>query len=123
MIFCDIGWRVKNKQISKSEAVGFSVMRTIQDEPQITQRELADKLGVSLGKVNYCIKALVDKGLIKIDNFRTSDAKWRYVYVLTPKGIAARAALTSQFLEWKMREFEELKAEIAALKTEAKSDQ
>lgn len=97
-------------------------MRTIQDDPHITQRELADRLGISLGKVNYCIKALVDKGLMKVENFRASETKWRYVYVLTPRGIAARAALTSQFLEWKMREFEGLEAEIAALKDEIDSN-
>jgi EPS-associated MarR family transcriptional regulator len=109
---------VKKKQISKSEAVRFRVMRVVQDDPHITQRELADRLGISLGKVNYCIKALVDKGLMKVENFRASETKWRYVYVLTPRGIAARAALTNQFLEWKVREFEELEAEIAALKYE-----
>ncbi|CAN1535164.1 MarR Transcriptional regulators [Sphingomonadaceae bacterium] len=114
---------MKNKQISNSDAVSFSLMQTIHDEPNITQRELADKLGLSLGKVNYCIKALVDKGLIKIDNFRASEAKWRYMYVLTPKGFAAKASLTRQFLECKLREFEDLQAQIIMLQAEVKTTQ
>jgi EPS-associated MarR family transcriptional regulator len=109
---------MKNKQISNSDAISFSLMRTIQQEPNITQRELADKLGLSLGKVNYCIQALVDKGLIKIHNFRASEAKWRYVYVLTPKGFAAKASLTGQFLDCKIREFEDLQAQIKMLQAE-----
>ena len=91
-------------------------MRALEVNPQVTQRELADQLGVSLGAVNYCLNALVEKGLVKIENFKASETKWRYIYVLTPMGIAERAALTGRFLARKLREFEQLRAEIEALR-------
>ena len=93
-------------------------MRALEVNPQVTQRELADQLGVSLGAVNYCLNALVEKGLVKIENFKASESKWRYIYVLTPKGVAERAALTGRFLARKLREFEQLRAEIEALRSE-----
>ena len=93
-------------------------MRALEVNPQVTQRELADQLGVSLGAVNYCLNALVEKGLVKIENFKASETKWRYIYVLTPQGVAERAALTGRFLARKLREFEQLRAEIEALRGE-----
>ena len=93
-------------------------MRALEVNPQVTQRELADQLAVSLGAVNYCLNALVEKGLVKIENFKASETKWRYIYVLTPNGVAERTALTGRFLARKLREFEQLRAEIEALRGE-----
>lgn len=84
----------------------------------MTQREIAESLGLSLGGVNYCLRALVSKGLVKIQNFSNSRNKMGYVYLLTPKGIAEKTALTASFLKRKMQEYESLKAEIATLKAE-----
>jgi EPS-associated MarR family transcriptional regulator len=96
-------------------------MRILQDNPDLTQRELAEKLGVSVGGLNYCLKALMEKGLVKMENFGQSKNKFGYVYILTPRGISEKAALTSQFLKRKKAEYEALKAEIAALKLEVAS--
>lgn len=104
--------------MSNSDAVRFSVLKMVQDNPNITQREVAERLGISLGRVNYCIAALVDKGFIKVENFRAANNKWRYIYVLTPTGISERAALTGRFLARKLREFDQIKAEIDALSNE-----
>ena len=90
----------------------FEVLRKIKNKPETTQRELADELGFSLGKLNYCLKALRAKGLIKIENFRTNPNKINYIYVLTPKGIAEKTKLTINFMKRKMKEYEELKKEI-----------
>ena len=101
------------------EDTNFRVMRLLQENPDLTQRELAKKLGVSVGGLNYCLKALMEKGLVKMQNFTHSKNKFGYVYVLTPRGIAEKAKLTSNFLKRKMEEYEALKAEIEALKLEA----
>lgn len=90
----------------------YKILRTLQQNPNVSQRQLADELGISLGKVNYCLKALVDKGLVKARNFSQSANKKRYLYVLTPAGIDSRARLTKRFLKRKMAEYEALKAEI-----------
>jgi EPS-associated MarR family transcriptional regulator len=100
----------------KSEDVDFRVLRFVEENPDRSQREISRALGLSLGGVNYCLKALIDKGMIKIENFRTSNNKLGYLYVLTPQGIAARAALTNQFLRRKLAEYEALKAEIEAMR-------
>ena len=99
------------------DEVHFRVMRLIQENPQLSQRELARYLGVSLGKVNYCLKALVEKGFIKAENFRRSDNKLGYAYLLTPAGIEEKARVTVAFLRRKIQEFEVLKAEIESLQT------
>lgn len=96
----------------------FRVMRLIQENPDLTQRELAQELGVSVGGLNYCLNALIDKGLVKMQNFQNSKNKFKYVYLLTPLGVAEKLALTSQFLSRKMHEYEALKAEIDSLKAE-----
>ena len=85
----------------------------------MTQRELADELGVSLGKVNYCMKELLHKGLVKMRNFRNSRSKLSYAYLLTPSGVTAKARLTAEFLSIKVAEYESLKREIAQLRLEA----
>lgn len=99
----------------------FRVMRILQENPDLTQRELAEKLGVSVGGLNYCLKALMEKGLVKMQNFGQSKNKFGYIYILTPIGIAEKAALASRFLKRKMSEYDALKAEIEALKSEIKS--
>jgi len=90
----------------------FNVLRKINSKPRSTQRELAEELGFSLGKLNYCLKALKSKGLIKIRNFEKNPNKLNYIYVLTPRGIAAKTKLTLNFMKRKMEEYDELKREI-----------
>lgn len=101
-----------------SEEIQYRVLKIVEANPEITQRELADELGVSLGKANYCIKALVDKGWVKMQNFSQSKNKFGYVYLLTPKGLKEKSALTARFLKSKIEEYEELKNVIKALKKE-----
>ena len=90
----------------------FEVLRRIQKKPKASQRELAEELGFSLGKLNYCLKALKTKGLIKMKNFEKNPNKINYIYVLTPRGIAAKAKLTLNFMKRKMKEYDELRKEI-----------
>ena len=97
----------------------FRVLRLLEGNPQMNQRDLAAAAGVSLGKTNYCINALLDKGLIKVQNFKSSKRKLAYAYLLTPAGIAEKAALTQRFLKRKMEEYDALRAEIEQLKQEA----
>jgi EPS-associated MarR family transcriptional regulator len=96
----------------------YRVLALLSQNPDLTQRELAEKVGVSVGGVNYCLKALVEKGWIKIDNFSQSKNKFGYIYLLTPDGVAQKVLLAGQFLKRKMREYEQLKLEIESLKTE-----
>ena len=109
---------MNSRSESFREDVRFKVLRMLESHPEYTQRDLAQALGVSLGGVNYCLNALIEKGHIKVSNFRHSDRKLRYAYVLTPTGIAERALLTSRFLQRKMQEYELIKAEIDALMEE-----
>lgn len=88
----------------------------------MSQRELAEHLGVSLGKANYCLKALIEKGQVKARNFRNSDNKRSYLYLLTPKGMERKAAITVAFLQRKMQEYEDLKTEIAELQREVREN-
>ena len=90
----------------------FNVLRKVRSKPNSSQRELASELGFSLGKLNYCLKALKIKGLIKIQNFQRDPNKLRYAYILTPKGVAAKTKITLNFMKRKMKEYDELKAEI-----------
>ena len=90
----------------------FDVMRKIQKRSKTSQRDLAQQLGFSLGKLNYCVKALQQKGLIKIKNFEKNPNKLNYIYVLTPKGIAEKTKLTINFMKQKMKEYDELKKEV-----------
>ena len=90
----------------------FNVLRKINSKPKSTQRELAAELGFSLGKLNYCLKALKNKGLIKIKNFEKNPNKLNYIYVLTPRGISEKTQLTLNFMKRKMKEYDELKKEI-----------
>jgi EPS-associated MarR family transcriptional regulator len=97
-------------------------LQLLAQQPKLNQRELASELGVSLGKVNYCLKMLLVKGFLKAQNFKNSKNKLAYAYVLTPAGLAARAELTAEFLQVKLSEYERLGAEIAALKAQASLD-
>lgn len=105
-----------SRQAKIQEDTYFRVMNILQENPDITQRELPEKLGVSVGGLNYCLKALMKKGLVKMKNLANSKNKFGYVYVLTPSGIAEKASITHRFLQRKMDEYEALKAEIKTLK-------
>jgi EPS-associated MarR family transcriptional regulator len=96
----------------------FRVLRMLQDNPDMTQREIAERLGISTSGLNYCLKALIDKGWVKVHNFSQSKNKFGYIYVLTPQGIAEKAMLAGRFLKRKMTEYELLQAEIEVLKAE-----
>jgi EPS-associated MarR family transcriptional regulator len=109
-----------SRQAKLQEDTYFRLMRILQQNPDLTQRELADLLGISVGGVNYCLKALIEKGLVKMRNFANAKNKFGYVYVLTPRGISEKAAITQRFLQRKMEEYEVLKSEIAALRSEVR---
>ncbi|MEO1952344.1 MarR family EPS-associated transcriptional regulator [Thioclava sp.] len=96
----------------------FRILRLLEENPEMSQRELADAVGVSTGSANYVLKALIEKGFVKLGNFKAAEDKRRYAYLLTPKGVAEKAAITQRFLARKMAEFEALRAEIAALKSD-----
>lgn len=102
-----------------SSEVRFRILRLLDADPTVSQRDLARALGISLGRVNYCLRALAEKGDIKIRNFSASDHKLRYAYVLTPKGLEAKARLTVRFLQYKLAEYEALSEEIAQLRDDA----
>jgi EPS-associated MarR family transcriptional regulator len=98
----------------------FKVLRALEQQPDLSQRQLADMLGVSLGKANYLLRALLDKGLLKAHNFRNSQNKLAYAYLITPRGLADKAALTRGYLERKSEEYEVLRLEIDRLKADLK---
>jgi len=99
----------------------FQILQSLGRDSRPTQRQLSSDLGVSLGKVNYCLKSLIEKGFIKVNNFRNSKNKIQYSYLLTPKGIEEKAKLTLDFIRIKTQEYETLKQEIESLKQEAKN--
>jgi len=101
------------------ENTHYGLLKTLEENPSLSQRDLAKRLGISLGKVNFCLNALVAKGLLKVNNFRNSDNKLAYAYLLTPHGVEEKARITVLFLKHKMQEYERLRAEIEALKREA----
>tara|TARA_B100001057_G_scaffold496714_2_gene598874 strand:- start:54 stop:362 length:309 start_codon:yes stop_codon:yes gene_type:complete len=96
----------------KNDPDQFNVLRKINSNPNISQRDLANELNLSLGKINYCLKALKSKGLVKIQNFNKSKNKMGYVYILTPRGLTQKTKITINFMKRKMKEYEELKKEI-----------
>ncbi|MDO8208688.1 MAG: MarR family EPS-associated transcriptional regulator [Gallionella sp.] len=100
------------------DTISYGLLKTLKDNPSLSQRDLAKRLGVSLGKVNYCLNALVEKGCLKVENFRNNNNKLAYVYLLTPHGVEQKARMTIGFLQFKMQEYECLRAEIAELKRE-----
>jgi EPS-associated MarR family transcriptional regulator len=101
-----------------AEDLRYKLLKLLAEEPQISQRDLAGRLGISVGKTNYCLTALVDKGLVKINNFRRANNKLAYAYLLTPGGIEEKARVTVSFLQRKIREYAELQEEIDALRQE-----
>ena len=103
---------------SLKEEMHWRVMRLLEEQPDLTQRELAEQLGVSVGGVNYCLKALIDRGWVKMKNFAHSKNKFGYAYVLTPTGLSEKAAITHRFLKRKMDEYAALRVEIATLEQE-----
>lgn len=103
--------------------VRFELLRELTKDPAVSQRGLATRLGVSVGKVNYCLRALVEKGWIKANNFRRSDNKLAYAYLLTPAGMAAKLRLTRRFIVEKEREFKELHRQVQTLRRELETDQ
>jgi len=101
-----------------AEETSYKLMRLIEVNPEMSQRDVARELGVSLGKVNYCLRALVRKGWIKVTNFKNSNHKAAYVYLLTPRGLEEKTSLTVRFLKIKMREYERLRVEIEQMRHE-----
>lgn len=104
---------------TQRDMVRFRVLQAIQANPEASQRDLAKDLGVSLGSINYCLKALIERGLVKVENFTKSDNKKGYAYYLTPHGVSKKGEITLQFLTCKKEEYELLKQEIAELTAEA----
>ena len=104
------------------EETHYHVLQLIEKNPSIPQRQLASELGVSVGKANYCLKALIDKGWVKANNFKNSNNKLAYIYKLTPSGIEQKARITVNFLKRKMSDYESLKQEIEMLKNEVNTN-
>ena len=96
----------------------YRALKILEQQPDLTQRQLAEALGVSLGKTNYVLKSLIDVGWVKLDNFQKSDNKWGYAYLLTPSGVTEKAAITLRFLKRKQQEHNDLQLEIARLQKE-----
>lgn len=107
-----------NGHAAPLEEAHYRLLRLIESQPHLSQREIAQEMGVSLGKVNYCVKALIEKGFVKARNFRNSRNKLAYAYFLTPRGVEEKAAVTLRFLQRKVEEYESLSREIAELRRE-----
>lgn len=110
--------RVRMIIFMANDELNYRLLKVLQDEPEISQRGLSERLGVSLGKVNYCLNALIERGLIKARNFKNSDNKRAYAYFLTPSGIEEKSKVAIRFLRHKMAEYEKLRAEIRQLQRE-----
>ena len=108
---------MKNKQ-----ELEYRALKLLEQQPDMTQRQIAEELNVSLGKTHYLIKSLIDVGWVKLDNLRRSDNKWGYAYLLTPNGIIEKAVITSQFLTRKQQEYSDLQLEIQELQEEIKQN-
>ena len=110
-----------SEDITFQDELRLRVMRVLEENPEASQRQIASELNVSLGGVNYCLKALVDRGLVKLGNFAKSDRKIGYAYFLTPEGMTEKAKITARFLKRKMAEYEQLQVEIEQLKAETQA--
>ena len=106
-----------------NQELEYRALKILEQQPDLTQRQLSQALGVSLGKTNYLLKSLVDVGWVKLDNFQKSDNKWGYAYLLTPMGVAEKTAITLRFLKRKKREYDDLQIEIAQLQKEVQLQQ
>jgi EPS-associated MarR family transcriptional regulator len=119
-MMCSLNERIIKMPLKLTDEVRYRILRLIEEDPSISQRALAGKLGISLGKTNFCLKALINKGVLKANKFRNSRNKWAYIYVLTPGGIKERAKITVRFLKRKMNEYEALREEIAEISEQAR---
>jgi EPS-associated MarR family transcriptional regulator len=108
-----------NPKLTSQDEIQLKVLRMLHEQPELSQRNLAKELGVSLGSINYCLKALVEKGLVKMENFGQSSHKLGYIYLLTPEGIVKKSKLVKSFLILKLAEYRRLESEISKLKSEA----
>ena len=106
-----------------NQELEYRALKLLEQQPELTQRQLAEALGVSLGKTHYLVKSLIDVGWVKLDNFQKSNNKWGYAYLLTPMGIAEKAAITARFLVRKQREYNALHDEIAQLQEDVRQQQ
>jgi EPS-associated MarR family transcriptional regulator len=111
-----------NNKAKIQEEARFKILRLLYENPELTQRELGERVGISLGAVNYCVRALIERGLVKVGNFSRNPNKLGYAYVLTPAGIAEKTLLTARFLRVKIREFEMLRNEIDSLARESSAE-
>lgn len=103
-----------------SQEIRYRLLKYLADHPEASQRELARELGVSVGKVNYCLRALIEKGLVKVRNFRNNENKSAYVYLLTTRGVEEKMNVTFDFLKWKLEEYDLLSKEIERLTNEVR---
>ena len=106
-----------------NQELEYRALKILEQRPDLTQRQLSQALGVSLGKTNYLLKSLIDVGWVKLENFQKSDNKWGYAYLLTPSGVAEKAAITLRFLNRKKQEYNDLQLEIARLQEEVRQQQ
>ena len=106
-----------------NQELEYRALKILEQQPDLTQRQLAEQLGVSLGKTHYLVKSLIDVGWVKLDNFQRSDNKWGYAYLLTPMGIVEKTAITARFLVRKQREHTQLQEEIIQLQKEVRQQQ
>ena len=106
-----------------NQELEYRALKILEQQPDLTQRQLAEELGVSLGKTHYLVKSLIHVGWVKLDNFQRSDNKWGYAYLLTPMGIAEKAAITARFLARKQREYTQLQEDITQLQEEVRQQQ
>ena len=114
---------MSSRRSKLQEDTNFRLMQLLHENPHMSQREMAKALGISFGGINYCLNALIEKGLVKIHNFSQNQNKFGYAYLLTPSGISEKAVLTGSFLKRKLEEYEALKVEIEALKLKIKTKQ
>jgi EPS-associated MarR family transcriptional regulator len=122
-VACMAELRYGTSCLMTNQELEYRALKILEQQPDLTQRQLAKELGVSLGKTHYLVKSLIDVGWVKLDNFQKSNNKWGYAYLLTPMGIAEKAAITAQFLLRKQREYNELRQEIAQLQKEVLQQQ
>ena len=106
-----------------NQELEYRALKILEQKPDLTQRQLSEALGVSLGKTNYVLKSLIDVGWVKLENFQRSDNKWGYAYLLTPMGVTEKAAITLRFLKRKQQEYSDLQSEIARLQREVQQQQ
>ena len=115
---CSAGACPKPSYSMLTDEIRLRILRELENDPGLSQRDLAKALGVSLGRTNYCLRALVEKGLVKVENFRKSGNKLAYAYQLTPRGISDKARITRKYLQIKLKEFKALESEIEVLRQE-----